>query len=46
MVSWNNLDTLKSFGELGSLKKVSVKDVMSGDSGEKRAKEYSVPMAC
>ena len=34
MVSWNNLDTLKSFGELGSLKKVSVKDVMSGDSGE------------
>ncbi len=44
MISWNNLDTLKSYKELGDLKKVSVKEVMSGESGEKRAKEYSVPM--
>lgn len=46
MVSWNNLDTLNSFKELSKLKKVSVKEVMTGENGAKRAKEYSVPMAC
>ena len=46
MVSWNNLDTLNSFKELSKLKKVSVKEVMTGEKGAKRAKEYSVPMAC
>ncbi len=46
MVSWNNLDTLDAFKKLEGLKKVSVKEVMTGDSGAKRAKEYSVPMAC
>ncbi len=45
MISWNNLDTLKSYKELGDLKKVSVKEVMSGEGGAKRAEEYSVPMA-
>ncbi len=46
MISWNNLDTLDAFKKLGGLKKVSVKEVMTGDNGAKRAKEYSVPMAC
>ncbi|MBR4718663.1 MAG: glucose-6-phosphate isomerase [Lachnospiraceae bacterium] len=45
MISWNNLDTLNSYKELGKLNKVSVKTVMSGDEGAKRAREYSVPMA-
>ena len=45
MVSWNNLDTLKSFKELGEVKKVTVKDVMAGESGAERVKKFSVPMA-
>ena len=46
MVSWNNLDTLKSFKKLESTKRVDLKAVMSGESGAKRVKSYSVPMAC
>ena len=46
MVSWNNLDTLKSFKKLESTKRVDLKAVMSGESGAKRVKNYSVPMAC
>ena len=46
MISWNNLDTLDAFKKLEGLKKVSVKEVMSGDNGAKRVKEYNVPMAC
>ncbi|MCR5721254.1 MAG: glucose-6-phosphate isomerase [Lachnospiraceae bacterium] len=46
MVSWNNLDTLKSFKKLDSTKRVDLKAVMSGESGAKRVKGYSVPMAC
>ena len=46
MISWKNLDTLASFKELGSMKKVSVKEVMTGENGGERAKKYSVPMAC
>ncbi len=46
MVSWNNLDTLKSYEDLKKLDKVSLRSVMEGDNGAKRAKEYSVPMAC
>ncbi len=46
MISWKNLDTLASFKELGNKKKVSVKEVMTGENGGERAKKYSVPMAC
>ena len=46
MVSWNDLNTLKSFKELEGAKKVSVKEVMTGENGAKRAVDYSVPMAC
>ena len=39
MIEWKNLDTLASFKELGSKEKVSLKDVMSGDSGAQRVKK-------
>ena len=45
MVSWKNLDTLASFAALKEADKVVVKDVMAGENGAKRVKEYSVPMA-
>ena len=46
MISWNNLDTLDAYKKLEGIKKVSVKEVMTGDNGAERAREYSVPMAC
>ena len=45
MVSWNNLDTLSSYQELAKADKVDLKEVMTGENGAKRVKEYSVPMA-
>lgn len=46
MANWNNLDTLASFKELEKLgEKVNLAEVMSGDNGAKRVKEYTVPMA-
>ena len=45
MANWKNLDTLESFKELEGKKKVSVKEVMSGENGAKRVKNYNVPMA-
>ena len=45
MVSWNNLDTLNSFKTLENADKVVVKEVMAGENGAKRVKNYSVPMA-
>ena len=45
MAEWKNLDTLEAFKELQTKEKVSVKEVMSGENGAKRVKNYSVPMA-
>jgi len=45
MVSWNNLDTLKSYKELEDVTKVTLKEVMAGENGANRVKNYSVPMA-
>ena len=46
MVAWNNLDTVAAFKELEKCGKiVNLPEVMSGEDGAKRAKEYSVPMA-
>ena len=45
MISWNNLDTLKSFDELSKAKKVSVKEVLAGNAGADRVKKYDMPMA-
>ncbi|MBR6955299.1 MAG: glucose-6-phosphate isomerase [Clostridia bacterium] len=46
MISWNNLNTLPSFGKLQSLRnKVSLREVLSGEAGAARVAEYTVPMA-
>ena len=45
MVSWNNLDTLASYKEMLELEKVNLAEVMSGENGAERVKNYSVPMA-
>ena len=45
MVTWNNLDTLTSYQELKDTARVNLAEVMSGENGAKRVKEYSVPMA-
>ena len=45
MTEWKNFDELASYKALGSAKKVNLKEVMAGESGAKRVKEMSVPMA-
>ena len=45
MVTWSNLDTLASFQELSETGRVQLADVMSGEKGAERVKNYSVPMA-
>lgn len=46
MINWNNLDTLVSFTQLKKTKEVNLSDVMSGEAGAERVKNYNVPMAC
>ena len=41
MISWKNLDTLNSYGDLSDVDKVKLSEVMSAD----RVKSYSTPMA-
>ncbi len=45
MITWNNLDTLTSFKELSEVERVNLAEVMSGENGAERVKNYSVPMA-
>ena len=45
MISWTNLDELKSFDELKKVNKVNLKEAMSGANGADRVKKYSVKMA-
>ena len=46
MVKWNNLDTLNSYKALAECKdSVKLTEVMAGENGAQRAKNYSVPMA-
>ena len=46
MIAWKNLDTTAAYKKLQGLKNhVCLQDAMSGESGAKRVKEYSVPMA-
>ena len=45
MVTWNNLDTLTSFDELSKTERVNLAEVMSGENGAERVKNYSIPMA-
>ena len=45
MVIWNNLDMLASYQELEKMERVKLTDVMAGENGAERVKNYSVPMA-
>ena len=45
MVTWNNLDTLTAFEDLKKIGHVNLAEVMSGENGAKRVREYSIPMA-
>ena len=45
MINWNNMDTLASFQELSETKQVDLAQVMAGENGAERVKNYSVPMA-
>lgn len=45
MVSWNNLDTLTSFQDLSKAERVDLKEVMTGENGAERVRNYSIPMA-
>ena len=45
MIRWENLDKLEAYKKLNDLARVDLAKEMSGDSGEARAKGYSVPMA-
>ncbi len=45
MVSWNNLDTLSAFKTVADSKRVNLQEVMSGENGAARVKNYSVDMA-
>ena len=41
MINWNNLDTLTSFKELSEVERVNLAEVMSGENGAERVKDYS-----
>ncbi|MBE6110245.1 MAG: glucose-6-phosphate isomerase [Erysipelotrichaceae bacterium] len=45
MTDWKNLDTLASYKELEALDRVNLPEVMAGENGAARVKNYSVPMA-
>lgn len=44
MVQWKNLDTLTSFDEVKNAKRVSLKEVLTGENGAARVKKYNVKM--
>ncbi len=45
MANWNNLDTLASYGKLQQTTPVDLQNVMSGENGAARVKNYHAPMA-
>ena len=45
MATWSNLDTLASYQELVKADRVNLAEVMTGESGADRVKNYSIPMA-
>ena len=47
MAEWKNLDTLDAYKKLeASDHRVDLKEVLAGEAGGARVKDYSVPMAC
>ncbi len=45
MITWKNLDTVASYKELLETPKVNLAEVMTGENGAERVKNYNVPMA-
>lgn len=45
MATWSNLDTLASYQELTKAARVNLAEVMTGENGADRVKNYSIPMA-
>ena len=45
MANWKNFDSLNVYQELKNAKKVNLAEVMTGENGANRVKNYCVPMA-
>ena len=43
MVTWKNLDTLASYQELENVDRVNLAEVMNGENGAERVRNYSIP---
>lgn len=44
MIKWNNLDTISAYQELLKVTPVNLVEVMAGENGADRVKNYTVPM--
>lgn len=44
MISWNNMDTLKSYSALAYCARVDLRNAMSGENGASRVRSYTAPM--
>ena len=44
MITWNNMDTLKTYEELKKLPPVKLAAVMAGDNGAQRVRNYTAPV--
>ncbi len=45
MINWKNFDSLASYKEIADAERVNLAEVMAGENGAERVKNYSVPMA-
>ncbi len=45
MINWKNFDSLASYQEIKDVDRVNLVEVMTGENGAERVKNYSVPMA-
>ena len=44
MINWNNLDTINAYQALSKVAPVNLAEVMAGENGADRVKNYTVPM--
>ena len=44
MINWNNLDTIQAYAQLAGVTPVKLTEVMAGEGGAERVKNYTVPM--
>ena len=45
MITWKNLDAINTYQELSNIPKVNLAEIMSGENGADRVRNYSVPMS-